>query len=161
MSECSVASYLVALVWVKETPSKVPNEISRNDTYQLDFQALPRQLCWMMNFQSMLYSLLLLQCLVLGFYLVRERRLVVLRIFLFLLAFHMSLNLFETWVGIDLTSKVAPVLAQLYGPLLYLFFVELMYSDFKLKRQHLVHLLPAICAALLTPTIGNATFITI
>lgn len=115
----------------------------------------------MVSFQTILYSLLLLQCLLLGAFLIREQRLVVLRIFLFVLAFHMGLNLIEAGTSQDITSFVGPVLSQVYGPLLFLFFVELMYSDFQLEWGHAVHLLPAGIALVLLLVFGRTSLIVI
>ncbi len=82
-----------------------------------------------------------------------------LRLFLFVFAFHMGLNLLETWIEQDITTNVAPVLSQLYGPALYLFFVELMYADFHLEKSHALHLLPASFAAILMITIGPVSLV--
>ena len=77
-----------------------------------------------------------------------------LRIFLGVFALHMGLNLIEGWLDRDVTTMVTPVLAQLYGPSLLLFFTELMYSDFRIERSQLVHLLPAGLAVILMFTAG-------
>ncbi len=108
----------------------------------------------MTDSQTILFSLLLLHSLLLGAYLIREGRLMTLRIFLFVFALHMSLNLIESWLARDITTMVAPVLAQLYGPSLLLFFTELMYAGFRIQRAQIVHLLPASLAVILVFTAG-------
>lgn len=115
----------------------------------------------MVSFQTILYSLLLLQCLLLGAFLIREQRLIVLRIFLFVLASHMGLNLIEAGLSLDITSFIGPVLSQLYGPLLFLFFVELMYADFRLQWGYTVHLLPAGVALVLMAVYGRTNLIVV
>jgi AraC-like DNA-binding protein len=104
--------------------------------------------------QSILYTLLLLHSLLLTAYLIREGRLITLRFFLVVFALHMGLNLIEGWLDRDVTTMVAPVLAQLYGPSLLLFFTEIMYSDFRIQRAQVIHLLPAGLAVILMFTAG-------
>ena len=108
----------------------------------------------MPELQTTLYSLLLLHSTLLIAYLFKERRLIFLQLFLAVFSVHMALNLIENWLARDLTSMVTPVLAQFYGPALLLFFMELMYRDFRVSRTHLVHLLPAASAIVLLATIG-------
>ena len=95
-----------------------------------------------MMISNILYSLLLFQSLVLAVYLLSQRRLVALPVFLILISFHMGLNITQKMAWAASFQNLVPGLALFYGPLIYFYLRELIYKDFRYHWKDSVHLLP-------------------